>query len=150
MDERLVPEIVVAGLQEGLGDALVAAVLYGSRARGTAHQDSDWDVLVIARDLSDRALQRHVVLKRMLPSAVRGLVSVYARTPEEIGANWPLPSLFHDIAVDGQIWYDASGFAARWLVATRQAIELRGWHRENTPFGDLWRQRMPVVVDIPG
>jgi predicted nucleotidyltransferase len=32
-------------------------ILFGSRARGQAHEDSDYDVAVVLRDLSDR---RHV------------------------------------------------------------------------------------------
>ena len=149
MDEQLVSGSVVAGLREGLGGALVAVVLYGSRARGTARRDSDWDVLIVARGLPDRVFQRHVAVKRMLPSAVRGAVSVYARTPEELEAAWPLPSLYYDIALDGRVWYDTGGFAARWLASARWAMEAQGWYRDHTPFGDLWRRRMPVGVDIP-
>ena len=36
------------------GDSLERAVLFGSRARGDAHQDSDYDVAVFLRDLTDR------------------------------------------------------------------------------------------------
>lgn len=45
------PNRIVSALREGLGDELVAVVLFGSRARGEAHQGSDWDVLVIANGL---------------------------------------------------------------------------------------------------
>jgi predicted nucleotidyltransferase len=36
------------------GDRLERAVLFGSRARGDAHPDSDYDVAVFLRDLTDR------------------------------------------------------------------------------------------------
>lgn len=36
------------------GDRLERAVLYGSRARGDADADSDWDVAVFLRDMTDR------------------------------------------------------------------------------------------------
>lgn len=42
---------VLAAPRHGLGDNLVAVVLFGSRARGEAEAGSDWDRLVIAHDL---------------------------------------------------------------------------------------------------
>lgn len=36
------------------GDRLDRVVLYGSRARGEAHDDSDYDVAVFLKDLPDR------------------------------------------------------------------------------------------------
>ena len=43
-----------AALDELYGDSLERAVLFGSRARGDAHQDFDYDVAVFLRDLTDR------------------------------------------------------------------------------------------------
>jgi Polymerase beta, Nucleotidyltransferase len=53
-----IPESIVSGLREGLGDDLLAVVLFGSRARGEAREGSDWDFLVVARDLPKRTLER--------------------------------------------------------------------------------------------
>jgi predicted nucleotidyltransferase len=36
-------------------------ILFGSRARGQAHEDSDYDVAVVVRDLSDRAHVRRIL-----------------------------------------------------------------------------------------
>jgi len=36
------------------GDRLERVVLFGSRARGDAHLDSDYDIAVFLRDLTDR------------------------------------------------------------------------------------------------
>jgi predicted nucleotidyltransferase len=36
------------------GDRLERVVLYGSRARGDARQDSDYDLAVFLRDMADR------------------------------------------------------------------------------------------------
>ena len=36
------------------GDRLERVVLFGSRARGDAHEDSDYDIAVFLRDLTDR------------------------------------------------------------------------------------------------
>jgi predicted nucleotidyltransferase len=81
-----VPDGIVSGLREGLGDDLMAVVLFGSRACGEAHEGSDWDVLVVARRLPERTLERAFLLKRMLPAEHRGEVSLLSRTPEEFMA----------------------------------------------------------------
>ena len=43
-----------AALDEAYGARLDRAVLYGSRARGDARPDSDYDVAVFLRDMPDR------------------------------------------------------------------------------------------------
>jgi hypothetical protein len=43
-----------AALDEIYGDRLERVVLFGSRARGDAHSDSDYDIAVFIRDLKDR------------------------------------------------------------------------------------------------
>jgi predicted nucleotidyltransferase len=43
-----------AALDEMYGERLERVVLFGSRARGDAHEDSDYDVAVFLRDMADR------------------------------------------------------------------------------------------------
>ncbi len=43
-----------ATLDEIYGPRLERVVLYGSRARGDAHEESDYDVAVFLRDMPDR------------------------------------------------------------------------------------------------
>jgi uncharacterized protein len=43
-----------AALDEVYGDRIERVVLFGSRARGDASMDSDYDVAVFLRDMSDR------------------------------------------------------------------------------------------------
>src|SRR6266536_228485 len=43
-----------AALAELYGDRIERVVLYGSRARGDAHAESDYDVSIFLRDFSDR------------------------------------------------------------------------------------------------
>lgn len=43
-----------AALDELYGDRIERVVLYGSRARGNARPDSDYDVAVFLKDLDDR------------------------------------------------------------------------------------------------
>jgi predicted nucleotidyltransferase len=43
-----------AGLRSAYGERLARLVLFGSRARGDATADSDYDVAVFLRDMTDR------------------------------------------------------------------------------------------------
>ena len=43
-----------AALDSAFGDRIERVVLYGSRARGDAGSDSDYDVAVFLRDMDDR------------------------------------------------------------------------------------------------
>lgn len=54
---------VLCALKRGLGDSLVAVVLFGSRAREDADEHSDWDLLLIARDLPQKSFQRHLTIR---------------------------------------------------------------------------------------
>jgi uncharacterized protein len=53
-NERRVIDRFASRLDSELGDDLRALWLYGSRARGTAHPESDVDLLVIAKGGRDR------------------------------------------------------------------------------------------------
>jgi uncharacterized protein len=133
---------VVHSLQQGLGDCLVAVVLFGSRARGEASRDSDWDLLVVAHDLPDKYLQRHLQFKQLLPIDWRGQVAILAKTPVEFEAH--LSSLFLDIALDGIILYDQQGYISSKLSYLRQMIQQQGLRREQQGRDFVWRwQKFP-------
>ena len=46
-------------LDEMYGDRLERVVLFGSRARGDAHAESDYDVAVFLRDMDDRLAEMY-------------------------------------------------------------------------------------------
>src|SRR5581483_7302462 len=75
--------IIVEALRQGLGDNLIAVILFGSRARGEAIEASDWDLFVLAHDLPPGPLQRHFQLKMLLPVGWRGQVSLLSSTTAE-------------------------------------------------------------------
>ncbi len=128
---------VVEALKQELDDSLIAVVLFGSRARSEAREESDWDLLVIAHDLPPRPFQRHRFLKQMLPSTWRGLISLLAKTPEEFEAS--LPALYLDIALDGVVLYDPEGYAQEKLTRLRELIREKGLHRERIGRDFAWQ-----------
>ena len=48
-----------AALNDLYGDRIERVVLFGSRARGDAHEGSDYDIAVFLKDLSDRWREFH-------------------------------------------------------------------------------------------
>ena len=128
---------LVSALRQGLADSLVAVVLFGSRARGEAGEGSDWDLLVIARNLPPSAFQRHLKLKALLPVEWRGQTALVARTPTEFEAH--VTSLMLDIALDGIVLYDSDRYAADRLGRLKRLMTNRGLRRERIGRDFVWR-----------
>jgi predicted nucleotidyltransferase len=141
IDDGEVLDRVVTALRSGLGDRLWAIVLFGSRARGEHRPESDWDLLVIAVGLPEARLERYQELKSMLPPGTRGSTAVLATTPAEFEAR--LPELYLDVALDGRILYDRSGYAAGRLAELQRLIDKAGLYRERSPHGHVWKWRVP-------
>ncbi len=61
MDKTLTSDPVLtrfrAALERAYGSRLERVILYGSRARGDAGPESDYDVAVFLRDMPDRAIE---------------------------------------------------------------------------------------------
>lgn len=127
---------VVDSLRAGLKDKLVAAVLFGSRARGDNHPDSDWDILLIAHALPDKAFTRHLTLKHALPDDWRGAVALLAKTPSEFEVG--IASVYLDIALDGIILYDRSGYMQTRLARLRRLIQEKSLRREQRGRELIW------------
>jgi hypothetical protein len=136
-DQKTISAKLISALQEGLGERLVAIVLYGSRARDQARETSDWDLFIIATDLPTRLWERHIFLKRFLPIAYRGAVSLLAKTPEEFEEK--ISSLYLDIAQDGKILFDPQGYALRHLGALKRLMSDKGLYRKKSLGGEVWR-----------
>lgn len=145
MLEQDVAELSVEALRRGLGERLLSVVLFGSRARGDNLETSDWDMLVIAHDLPERPLVRRFYLKDLLPVSCRGAVSILARTPSEFRSQ--LPSLYLDIALDGRILYDPTGYMTGELAVLKRLMRQVGLYREVTSAGDNWHWQNEPVAD---
>jgi len=128
---------VVEELKEKLTDYLVAVVLFGSRARGDAHEDSDWAVLVIAHDLPDRLFRRYTFLKSQLSPRWRAAISLVAKTPEEFEAS--LLAFYLDIALDGIVLYDPHHYMQDKLSRLQTLIRKKGLRREQIDGSFAWQ-----------
>ena len=62
INQNLLNQTITA-LREALGDSLIAVVLYGSQAIGEAHDQSDWDLLLIAENLPEKPLAQTFFLE---------------------------------------------------------------------------------------
>ncbi|MDW8234594.1 MAG: nucleotidyltransferase domain-containing protein [Roseiflexaceae bacterium] len=130
---------VVDALHQALGSSLVALALFGSRARGDALPDSDWDLLLIAEHLPASPLARQECLIACLPAEWRGRAAIIARTPSEFTAH--LPSLYLDIAIDGIVLYDRDGSITRHLAALRSMLDRQGLYRIQRDRDLVWEWR---------
>jgi uncharacterized protein len=131
----------LTALRQALGANLIAVVLYGSRAKGEAQDQSDWDLLIIAENLPEKSLARHFSLKRTLPTACRGAISLLAKTPVEFEAR--VTPLYLDIALDGIILYDNKGYIASRLEKLKNLIAKAGLDRLSSKDGDVWKFSQP-------
>src|SRR2546428_9921451 len=61
-------DAVLAELRGGYGDRLVAVAVFGSVGRGTPRDDSDVDLLIVARDLPEGRMRR---VEQFLPMEAR-------------------------------------------------------------------------------
>jgi predicted nucleotidyltransferase len=87
-------------LNEIYGDKIDRVVLFGSRARGDAHDDSDYDVAVFLKSLSDQWQER----RRLADLRVRFLDDTgvfFDAKPYPMTAYLDQTPLMHEIRHDG-------------------------------------------------
>ncbi len=90
-----------ATLDEMYGDRAERVVLFGSRARGDAREDSDYDVAVFLRDMTDRAAE----MNRLADLSTKIIVDengpfIHAMPFRAGSYNEPTP-LMHEIRTGG-------------------------------------------------
>jgi predicted nucleotidyltransferase len=131
----------VAGLY---GPRLVACAVFGSVGRGTQRQDSDIDLLIVARDLPRGRFARveeFLAVETRLEKDLRPVdaaagpidLSPVFKTPEEAEAG---SLLFLDMVEDAKILLDADGFLARRLERLRTRLRELGSRR--VAYGNGW------------
>jgi predicted nucleotidyltransferase len=131
---------LLAELRAHYGEQLVAVAVFGSVARETPREDSDVDLLVVARDLPAGRLRRvdgFLPVEDRLEGALREVDSSGApislspvfKTPAEVEQGSPL---FLDMVEDARILYDPDGFLTRYLAGFRARLAALGARR-------IWR-----------
>ena len=90
-----------AALAEVYGDRVERVVLYGSRARGDARADSDYDIAVFLKDLSSRWLEVRRITDIELTE--RNLTDADIHAMPFPAGSWRDPSspLMYEIRKDG-------------------------------------------------
>jgi len=105
-------EDVLNRARQHLGDTLVSVVLFGSRARGSSHPDSDFDLLIVAQSLPNEARRRELALDIAEVGFDYGLpVQVILASTEETegAANTGAPLMF-EIHDAHRVIYDKDDF----------------------------------------
>jgi len=89
-----------AALEKLYGDRIERVVLYGSRARGDAQEDSDYDVAVFLRDLNDRwrEVDRIVEIETDILDATGAVIHAM---PFRAGSYEDRTSLMREIRIEG-------------------------------------------------
>jgi predicted nucleotidyltransferase len=82
------------------GERLERLVLYGSRARGDAGEDSDYDVAVFLRDLSDRMAESKRIALVVSDILSETGLAIHAM-PFPAGSYWERTMLMHEIRREG-------------------------------------------------
>ena len=138
---------LLVGLRAVYGARLVACAVYGSVGRGTPREDSDVDLLIVARDLPagrvarvEEFLPAEARLESMLAAAQSGLgaiaLSPVFKTPEELAAGSPL--LLLDMVEDARLLYDPEGVLRRCLDRLRSRLQELGARRVRHGGGWYW------------
>ena len=79
--------------------------LFGSRARGTAREDSDIDLLIIA-DMEGPRRERNLIIRRLFPKRSFGM-DVFVFKPEEFERQKVLAnSISSIVSKEGKILYE--------------------------------------------
>ena len=98
---------LIERLLDVFGSRLKTVVLFGSKARKQAKEDSDQDIFLVIKNLSKRPLER----QRQVRTAIWDVplrINTIAQTPEEVEKN--LTPLLLDVCVDGICLYGKGYF----------------------------------------
>jgi len=104
MNEAIVQDPILkrfrTALENAYGDRLERVVLYGSRARGDANEDSDYDIAVFLNGLGDRfaEMDRLADIETDILSETGAFIHVM---PYRAGAYRERTPLMHEIRQDG-------------------------------------------------
>lgn len=90
-----------ASLDEIYGECLERVMLYGSRARGDAHEESDYDIAVFLRDMPDRIAELYRLADLSTAILEEGGPFIHAMAYPEGSYNDPRMPLMYAIRAEG-------------------------------------------------
>jgi uncharacterized protein len=90
-----------AEAEHALPGKIVMVVLFGSRARGEARSDSDYDVAVFVKDLHDRRFVDHTLSDAAYPHILAGTHIRPVAVPDDYLFSNPRATLARDIVREG-------------------------------------------------
>lgn len=136
---------LVERLQRSIGKQLEAVILFGSRARGEASDESDWDILVVVHNLPKSPIARQKWFIKLFGSYLSFPFEFHLLTPDE----WynRISSLTLEIALDGKILYDVEGKTCKFLNKLRERLEKLGLVRKKESDKEyiwVWERHPPV------
>lgn len=127
-------------IKERMGGNLTSLVLFGSQSRGDAGPASDYDILLVARVLPPKGMERYRHIRESLRGVAALPVSFTLKTEEEIDKD--ITSLLLDIAIDGKTLYD-NGFMSERLDRLRKILDKKGLIREKVKNSFFWKWKVP-------
>lgn len=89
-----------AALDALYGDRIERVVLYGSRARGDFHEESDYDIAVFLHDLTDRRKEVHRIVE-IETEILMDTGAVISAIPFPAGAYRERTGFMHEVRLDG-------------------------------------------------
>lgn len=135
-------------IKEILSQNLISVCLFGSIARGDFTQESDIDILIVAKNLPEDVGRRHSLLtearlKILLSDIAENLrklgysitFSEVILTPDEIRRH---PPILLDIVEDGIIFYDDNNFLLSVINDVRKRLKELGAKKIRLEHGWYW------------
>lgn len=111
-------------------------VAFGSRVRGEATPDSDFDLLVVASGINPKRHRRADEISQIKRYLWTLPLDILLLTPEEVRSNFQNHNpLFLDIAEEGLVILDSQGFLQTLINETREYIKIAGLKK----LGDGWK-----------
>lgn len=116
-------------LKNRFGDGLVTVAVFGSRARGEAHADSDLDLLVVAEGFPKSRLDRQLLLLRLARAVSEDfadLIACVPLSPEEASRVQPF---YLGMLSGHELLHDRAGFFRAVLERLRRRLGELGSRR---------------------
>lgn len=133
---------LIACFQKHFGDNLIAVVLFGSQARGDAGLESDYDIFLLAKNLPEPPVERLLFVRHAIAAKFAEKISITARTPEEFESGFP--SFYLDLAIDGNVLYEAGNYVTEKLQCIQKIINQAGLERKKFDHQFSWEwKRQP-------